>query len=217
MEAEYDLSFVLDRELNEKLENILKKENVFTIAEPEKSTGSHVMELVEIAKKLKLNREDSINFLKEIMEKSELDINNEKHLKILYFNITQELHKMNKTKKRIDEVGNRRVTFLLSILLLILIIQTGGFYHMIFHVDHLGWDLVEPATFLFGSSLFLLGVFSYVKLHKNAVSGERLFNDFRKSFMMKRYVRDNFNIEKYNTLNSQIEIVKKLIENSQKI
>jgi hypothetical protein len=217
MEAEYDLSFVLDRELNEKLENILKKENVFTIAEPEKSTGSHVMELVEIAKKLKLNREDSINFLKEIMEKSELDINNEKHLKILYFNITQELHKLNKTKKRIDEVGTRRVTFLLTILLLILIIQTGAFYHMIFHVDHLGWDLVEPATFLFGSSLFLLGVFSYVKLHKNAVSGERLFNDFRKSFMMKRYVRDNFNIEKYNTLNSQIEIVKKLIENSQKI
>jgi hypothetical protein len=217
MEIEYDLQFVLDKDLTEELENILTKENIFSITETENITSSHVNELVEIVQKLKLNREDSVKFLKEIMEKSELDINNEKHLKILYFNITQEIHKMNKTKKRIDEVGTRRVTLLLAILLLILVVQTGSFYHMIFHVEHLGWDLVEPATFLFGSSLFLMGVFSYIKLHKNAVSGERLFNDFLRSFMMKRYVRDNFNIEKYNSLNSQLGIVKKLIENSQKI
>jgi hypothetical protein len=217
MEAEYDLSFVLDQELKEKLENILKSEKVYSFSDIENTGSTQIMELLEIAKKLKLNREDSVRFLKEILEKSEVDINNEKHLKILFFNITQELHKMNKTKKRIEEIASRRVSLLLWLMLIILIVQTGAFYHMIFHVDHLGWDLVEPATFLFGSTVFLLGVFSFVKLHRNAVSGERLFQDFTRGFLLKRYVRDNFNVQRFNSLNTQLDIVKSLIKDSNKV
>lgn len=215
MEQEYDLSLILEKEVKEKLEAILKSENIFTSTE--KVYSNHVVELLEISKKLKIDGNQIEDFVGQILQKSSLNISNEKHLKILHFNIINEIERLEKVKIRIEEVANRRVTFYLTLLALLLIVQTIVFYHMIYNVDHLGWDLVEPATFLFSSVLFVLGIFSYVKMHKNAISGEKIFLNFKRNILLKRYIKQNFNIEKFNSLNTQLEIVKRLIKNSKKI
>jgi hypothetical protein len=71
---------------------------------------------------------------------------------------------------------------------------------------------MEPTTYLISSILFLLGVLSYVKLHRNAISGERILQNFRRGFLLKRSVRDNFNYEKYEILKRRREFITREIE-----
>jgi hypothetical protein len=151
MEQEYDLSFVIGKELKEKLEYILKSENVFT--PNEKDTSNHVFELIEIAKKLKIEENKIVDFVGHILEKSALDISNEKHLKILHFNIINEIERLEKVKNRIDELATRRVTFYLILLALLLIVQTAVFFHMIYNDIE---DCVFLRNWLSWKGLFLL-------------------------------------------------------------
>ena len=146
---------------------------------------------MDISNKLNLEEKEIANFLGKVLEKNQSDVKKINNLKIIHFSIVQELERLEKIKNRADKTASFRVTIILLILLSILIVQTGGFYHMIYNIDYLGWDLVEPATFLFSSALFLLGVFSYAKLHKNAISGEKLFCDAKLSVGFK--VSDIFN------------------------
>jgi hypothetical protein len=205
----------LQRELKDKLENVLKTDNVYI--QTQSNYHSHIDEIIAISRSMKINPNDLPAFIQSVVEKNEMDLKNEKHLKILYFNIISELERMTKVKDTIDKRATNRVSFYLTLLLLVLIAQTILFYHMIFNVDYLGWDLVEPTTFLFGSIVFILGIFSYVKFHKNAVSGEKMFHDFRKNILLNRYIRANFNMEKYNSLNNTLLVVKKMLSQSGKI
>lgn len=178
---------------------------------------NHINELSEISKKLKINENNILDFLHKILDKNQEVVKNEQSLKIIYFNIITELERMDQLKSRIDSSSNRRGTLILFILLLLLIGQTGLFYHLIFNVEDLGWDLIEPTTFLLGSSLFLFSVFSYVKLHKNAISGERIYQELRTGLKLKKYIRNNFNIQRYNDLKNQRIFVEKLLQKSKRI
>ena len=160
IESEYDTAFVIEQELQKSLLEKLSP-NLLKSEEPSKNTNA-IKEILTIARKLKLEEKDLNEFLGKILSINETDKKNQNHIKILYFTIVNEIERLDKIKTRAEKTASFRVTFLLILLLSILIAQTGIFYHMIFNVDYLGWDLVEPATFLFSSSLFLLGVFSYV-------------------------------------------------------
>ena len=151
------------------------------------------------------------------MAKNEKDIKNEAHLRILHFSILNEIERLEKIKNRADKTASFRVTLVLLFLLAALIIQTGGFYHMIYNIDYLGWDLVEPATFLISSLIFLMGIFSYAKIHKNAISGEKLFSEMTRSIMTRRYIKTNFNSENYLNLKNQLDVVNRLIKESKRI
>lgn len=218
IETEYDTSFVIDSELQKTLtEKLNLNKSQWDTTEHSNNNLNYIQEIMNISKNLNLDQTDLIKFLGKILSKNELDIRNLNHLRILHFSIVQELERLEKIKVRADKTASFRVTLLLMILLLILIIQTGSFYHMIYNVDYLGWDLVEPATYLLSSSIFILGVFSYAKLRKNAISGEKLFSDLTKSILTKRYIKTNFNYERYMDLQHQLDLVNKLIKDSKRI
>jgi len=179
--------------------------------------STYIQEILSIAKKINLEDKDLSTFLVRIMAKNEKDIKNQDHLRILHFSIVNEIERLEKIKNRADKTASFRVTLLLLLLLAALVIQTGGFYHMIYNIDYLGWDLVEPATFLISSLIFLMGVFSYAKIHKNAISGEKLFTEMTRSIMTKRYIKTNFNSENYFNLKKQLDVVNRLIKESKRI
>jgi hypothetical protein len=83
---------------------------------------------------------------------------------------------------------------------------------MIWNVDYLGWDLVEPLTFLIGSSLFVCGLFYYVKLNKKYNSFEGIRKDITTYYQFKYYLKFNFNQNKHEKLKSQIEQIKAKLE-----
>ena len=179
--------------------------------------STYFQEILSIAKKINLDDKDLNTLLGKIMAKNEKDIKNEAHLRILYFSIVNEIERLEKIKNRADKTASFRVTLLLLFLLAALIIQTGVFYHMIYNVDYLGWDLVEPGTFLISSLIFLMGIFSYAKIHKNAISGEKLFSEMTRSIMTKRYIKTNFNSDNYFNLKNQLDVVNRLIKESKRI
>jgi hypothetical protein len=205
MEAEYGYQIVLQDEVKTQLENILKKSHTYK----QDGDAELITKLLGIVDNLKLDKTQVPKFLSEILSSNSDKLT---HLKILHFDISQEISKMEKLKQRIEEIGIRRATILLFLLLAALIFQTGLYYHLIFNVEHLGWDLMEPTTYLISSILFLLGVLSYVKLHRNAISGERILQNFRRGFLLKRSVRDNFNYEKYEVLKRRREFIAREIE-----
>jgi hypothetical protein len=215
IESEYDTAFVIEPELQT---NLLEKLNPIQSNPGEHHKNTNIIqEILAIANKLKLEDKDLDRFLGKILAVNQIDTKNQSHLKILYFTIVNEIERLVKIKTRAEKTASFRVTFLLLLLLSILIAQTGVFYHMIFNVDYLGWDLVEPATFLLSSSLFLIGVFSYVKLHRNAISGEKLFSEMTKSILTRRYIKTNFNENRYNDLKNQLELVNRLLKESKRI
>jgi hypothetical protein len=205
MESEYDLQILLGDELKNQFETILKKSNSFK----QEADGEMVTKILEIADSLKIEKNQVPKFLSEILSSKTDQLT---HLKILHFDVSQEISRMEKLKKRINETGSRRATIILFILLAALIFQTALYYHLIFNVEHLGWDLMEPTTYLISSVLFLLGVMSYVKLQRNAISGERILQNFSQGFYLKRSVRDNFNNEKYQVLKRRKELITREIE-----
>ncbi len=133
-------------------------------------------------------------------------------LKLLHFNLCDEYQKLEEQKVKIDQIIERKINLRLIILLLILIGQTALFSHMIWNVDYLGWDLVEPLTFLIGSSLFVCGLFYYVKLNKKYNSFEGIRKDITTYYQFKYYLKFNFNQNKHEKLKSQIEQIKAKLE-----
>lgn len=224
LSKEYDSSFLVKEGLKDKVDNIIKTENFF---QPETKLGSeaHINELLGVGRMLKLITdkdgdkvsEEFLRLIESIFEKTAKDKQNLHHLKTLHFHIASELERLEKIKTNLDKRATSRVTMYLFLLFAVLVFQTALFYHMIFNVEYLGWDLVEPVTFLFSSIVFILGIFSYVKFHRNAVSGEKMFYDLKRTILLKRYIKNNFNIERYNTLKNTYGVVKKMIADSNKI
>lgn len=157
------------------------------------------------------------SFIEDALKIDEKSFEEERKLKILYFQLTQEINRMDKIKARVEQSFNFRINVLFYILWSLLVFQTAWFFYMIWFVDHLGWDLVEPATFLVSSSLFIISVFCYVKLNRNYVSSVRIFSDIKNRFELKRFTKLNFNINKYNDLQYQKQHVRELLEHTKYI
>ncbi len=214
LESEYNFLFEFDKDMTNKINNIIDSDHTYPL--PQNEESNHLSQLTELAKKLSIGETKQSYFVKEIMQKSDLDIIKEKNLKVIYFNICNELEKLEVLKKRLENNASKRASFVLTILLGLLIAQTLWFFNMIYNVEHLGWDLVEPVTYLVQSTLFLLGVFCYVKLHKNATSNEMIVKEITKGYLMRRSIKNNFNIEKYEKLKVQLNLVQRQLENLQK-
>jgi hypothetical protein len=128
-----------------------------------------------------------------------------------------ELDEMDKIKNRIESKCKFRIRLILISLLILLIIQTVSFYRMIFHIDYLGWDIVEPTLFLLSSSLFVIGLFTYIKLNRSYINAEHIVSGFRKKYFYKMYAKENFNIHHYDEIISQLRDITISIENCEKL
>ena len=114
---------------------------------------------------------------------------------------------MEKLKTKLDIRAYKLTKYFLIFLWLLLVIQTGFFFHMIYNVEHLGWDLVEPATYLFQTIILLLGIFAFTKLHRNWMSGYKLIEDTSRNLSLRGYVKKNFNFQVYTQLKKEKEII----------
>lgn len=162
--------------------------------------------------KLKITDENKRQeFLKHLL--SNPDYQDTFKLKFLYFKLQAELEKMEVVKKRIDIRSLKRTKILLYVLWTILVAQTVWFYHMIFNIDHLGWDLVEPSTYLFQSIVLLLGILSYTKFHRNYMTGSKLLEETTRKMSMKGYMKNNFNHKLYLALSKEMATIKSHLNN----
>lgn len=130
-------------------------------------------------------------------------------LRVLYFKLQADLEKMEKLKNRIDSRAYNRTRNFLFFLWVILCIQTASFYYMIYYVDHLGWDLVEPLTYLFQSIVLVGGVMAFSKLHRNYMSGAKLVEDSVMKISMKNYAKNNFNMKIFKELRNEAMLIKR--------
>ena len=88
---------------------------------------------------------------------------------------------------------------------------------MIFHVDYLGWDIIEPTIFLLTSSLFVIGLFTYIKLNRSFLNAEHIVSGFQKKYFYKMYAKENFNIKHYDELHRKLKDVSITLENCEKL
>jgi hypothetical protein len=130
-------------------------------------------------------------------------------LRVLYFKLQADLEKMENLKDRIDTRAYKRTRMFLFFLWLVLVIQTAIFFYGIYFVDHLGWDLMEPLTYLFQSIVLLLGVMAFTKLHRNYMSGTKLVEDTVLKISIRNYAKNNFNMKIYNELKKESRLIKK--------
>ena len=162
-------------------------------------------------KELNINLKERNEFINTIYSNSKKD--EELKLKLLYFNLNDEFHYLDKEKKRIEHTIKRKINYRLLLLLSLLIGQTAFFYHMIFNIDYLGWDVVEPLTFLIGSVVFVGGLFLYVKMNKKYNNVEGIVKDLTSNYQKKKYLKFNFNEKRYNELKIYIEDLKIKLDN----
>jgi radical SAM superfamily enzyme YgiQ (UPF0313 family) len=209
----------LDESVKGKLESKLsEKDGSSQPLDHFESFDLQLKELNDITTKLNLNSSEKKAFLTDIFQIKNTDIiEKENKLKIVYFMIKAEMERLERIKNRIDSKSNFRIRFILTALLSLLIAQTAWFYYMIFHVEFLGWDLVEPTTFLLSSSLFLIGLFSYIKLNRSAISSEHIVKGFKNKYYVKMYMKENFNIDKYLLMEKQLAELTRVIENTKRL
>ncbi len=211
MEKDYQVTLEFDNELKSAAEaalagQILSSEEADIAAESPLSFDK----LDKILEKLNLKtQQEKFDFLKKIVNNT--DTQNIYKIKLLYFKLQADLEKMEKLKSRVDERAFKRTRWFLISLWLILILQTAVFYHMIYNVDHLGWDLVEPSTYLLQSIVLLLGVMTFTKFHRNYMTGAKLIEDSIKNKVLKGYAKNNFNNQIYSELKREAHIVKKFL------
>jgi len=158
-----------------------------------------------------LNEKQLLELLNTVFKSD--DNNSEiRHLKTTYFNLESRYQNLSKIKERIDKSVNFNTNIRLLVLLAILVAQTAIFANWIWNTEYLGWDLVEPMTFLFQSCVFITGLFFYVKLNRNAISGEKLKNSVSNRVRLRKYIKYNFNHKEYEKLEEDKNKIKKLID-----
>jgi len=210
LQKEYNILFKFSQENEKKLNEIFKSQKY------EKEKKNFLQQIEEIKKCLNItNNEENELFAKLFNDAEKLDLN---ELKKKYFLITQEIERLNKIKDLIDSKVNFRINLIFLILISFLSAITGFFYHCIYNVEELGWDLVEPTTFLFSSIVYLLCLFWYVKLQKRGFySTNHLYSELKNRLRLRRYVIYNFNFERYNILTQNQKLIWKTIERKQRI
>jgi hypothetical protein len=80
----------------------------------------------------------------------EFQTNIEKNLESIQLSknqIESEIKNLQEVKNNIEKAAQKTIDFYLKIILLISIAHVSSFYYMIFEVDWLGWDIIEPITY----------------------------------------------------------------------
>lgn len=212
MEKDYKVTLEFDESLKIESERILEGV-VLTKEEIEKSNDISFCpkKLENILDKLHLTTQnEKLEFFKKIFYGR--DVQNIYKIKLVYFKLQADIEKMEKLKTRIDKRAAKRAKYLLMTLCLILTVQTMFFYHMIYNVEHLGWDLVEPTTYLIQSIILLLGVMAYTKFHRNYMTGSKLIEDSTHNIILKGYAKNNFNDKIYSQLKKESLLLKKYLD-----
>lgn len=135
-------------------------------------------------------------------------------LRLLYFNLSDEFHQLEKERLKVDKKVNFKINNRLLFLFLLLTSQTILYYHMIWNIDYLGWDLVEPTTFLISSLTFVAGLYFYIKLNRKYNSVDGIVKDLSNTYRKKRYLKMNFNEKKHSDLKRQLEQIKSKLDNN---
>jgi hypothetical protein len=68
-------------------------------------------------------------------------------LKFKQLELEQTLGSIEAEIEKVESVAERRILFYLYLLILLSIVQILVFYYCIFHVEWLGWDIMEPLTY----------------------------------------------------------------------
>jgi hypothetical protein len=194
LEKEYNIHFDLDNQSKFVINNKIKYDSFIP------KNQNFLTELNLIKTKLNLTSQDKEweIFLILFKDNTKESLN---ELKKTYFRICSQIEDMNKTKELIDRKVNFRVNIVFLALIAFLTAVTYIFYYCIYNVDELGWDLVEPVTYLFSSAIFLFCLFGYIKLQKKGLySTTHLYSDLKNSLITKRHLMYNFNSIRYNEL-----------------
>ena len=208
IEKEYDI--LLDIKPND----LSALETEIAYEEYEVKKNSFLSEIESIKKILNVNENDAeyIEFLKLFNETK--DIND---LKRQFMIVNTEIEQLDKIKNLVDKKVSFRLNVLLLLLLSALIFITGVFYHCIYNIEELGWDLVEPTTYLFSSVILLICLFGFIKLQKGFYSTTDMYHDLFNSSKVRRYIKYNFNHSKYHLLLKEKSKILKEIEKQSRI
>lgn len=211
LNKEYDLVFKIDNNSIQEIVSLLKEETLDDEKAPKNvSSLSTQLEMIKQKLGIQITDKEYDDFLNIFKQKNSEDM---KELKRKYFFICSQIEDMDNIKQLI----NRKVTFRINVVFLMIIAflttVTAVFYYCIYNVDELGWDLVEPTTYLFSSIIFLGCLFGYIKLQKRGLySTNYLYSELKNELNRKRYLMYNFNINRYEELIKKKAIIHKEIE-----
>lgn len=135
------------------------------------------------------------NLIKQILPNFTQEINSPRGLEDLLVkrnSIEATIEELLTDQKLIEHVAKSRVIKYLYLILLISAIHISTFYYMIFHVDWLGWDIIEPITYTVMQITVLLSMRFFFKYQK-----ARSTQTIIESFMKNRISRDPRLKEKY--------------------
>lgn len=201
LENEYNLQFGIkesDKELFSKiLQNINNKKAEIDVLE------TLYTDIEKLMNDSKLNAsgagyEEYKNLLNKLDNYHKEEISN---MQKEYFMICAELNDSAKTLDLIDKKIKFRTKFVFAIITLLFSFITGLFFYGIYMVDDLGWDIVEPTTFLFSSIIFIGCFYGYLRLQRKGLySSGLLLSDLKESLMRKFFVKYNFNEKRFNEL-----------------
>ena len=206
MQEEFDIKIEIDQQSKFKVHNFIKYDSYTPVK------GTFLTDINEIKKKLNLkeNSPEYKVFLEIFEDQSKEKLNN---LKRKFFFILAEIEKLEQTKELIDKKVNFRLNILWAMLIVILSIVTGIFYHCIYNVEDLGWDICEPVTYLFTSIIFIACLFGYIKLQKRSLySSSHMYSEMKDKLSLKRNIIYNFNYQRYRKLYRRKENLSKEIE-----
>lgn len=211
IENEYNLNINIDDNEKKIITDLLE----YTDFKHINSKNTNLLKTMQdILKKLNIKSTDQeYSYFIDLLRES----SNINDLKRQFMLVNVELENMENIKNLIDKKVKFRLNIILIIILSGLIYITYLFYNAIYNVDELGWDLVEPTTYLFNCIVFLICLFAFVKLQRGFYSATDLYDDLYRSFKIKRYLQYNFNYKKYDKLLMQKDMIMKKIETTSKI
>ncbi|EAR92338.1 transmembrane protein, putative (macronuclear) [Tetrahymena thermophila SB210] len=103
--------------------------------------------------------------------------------------IEQELSKLYDRRDNLFEAATKKSYFYLKLILLISLGHLATFYYMIFHVEWLGWDIIEPITYTVAQFSVLLAIRFFWK-HKQIRSVENIIEIGRQRYLNQRVIKD---------------------------
>jgi len=77
--------------------------------------------------------------------------------------VTSQIQEIETEKISIEQKAEKKINLYLKLILLATLIQFVTFYYAIFHVDWLGWDIIEPITYTVQCLTVLFGLRFYRK------------------------------------------------------
>lgn len=208
---EYNFEFIIkESELNE-LSKLVKNLNQHNIDNDKDFIENIFVEIDKLMKNadVKANNQYS-KILNDLGNYNKEQIEN---MKREYFMICSELNDSLKTYELIEKKTKFRTKLVFLIITLIFSFITGIFFYGIYCIDDLGWDIVEPTTFLFSSVVFIGCFYGYLRFQRKGLySSGLLLNDLSESLKRKYFIKYNFNEKRFKELQNLKENLFKKIE-----